>query len=146
MCTKEDPSVCQPLYCTVLYIVHPSSISSAHLLMVVTQFTFHSRRTKLRDTLCQEVRMLPRDEDNIVCTWLRFLHVEEYSSNFLDNGYDDLETVKQMREEDLRAIGISRGEDEELLLLSVKILRERGAAWVYFLSADSDAGKFARIK
>ena len=142
------------LYCTVLYIVHPSSISSAHLLMVVTQFTFHSRRTKLRDTLigtklrdtlCQEVRMLPRDEDNIVCTWLRFLHVEEYSSNFLDNGYDDLETVKQMREEDLRAIGISRGEDEELLLLSVKILRERGAAWVYFLSADSDAG-IARIK
>ena len=82
--------------------------------------------------------MLPRDEDNIVCTWLRFLHVEEYSSNFLDNGYDDLETVKLMREEDLRAIGISSAEDEEIILLSVKILREQGAAWVYFLSGDRD--------
>ena len=82
--------------------------------------------------------MLPREEDNIVCTWLRFLHVEEYSSNFLDNGYDDLETVKLMREEDLRAIGISSAEDEEIILLSVKILREQGAAWVYFLSGDRD--------
>ena len=82
--------------------------------------------------------MHPRDEDNIVCTWLRFLHVEEYSSNFLDNGYDDLETVKLMREEDLRAIGISSAEDEEIILLSVKILREQGAAWVYFLSGDRD--------
>ena len=83
---------------------------------------------------------------SIVQEWLSFLQLPHYAPAFLDNGYDDLETVKQMREEDLRAIGISRGEDEELLLLSVKILRERGAAWVYFLSADSDAGKFARIK
>ena len=82
--------------------------------------------------------MLPRDEDNIVCTWLRFLHVEEYSSNFLDNGYDDLETVKQMKEEDIRAIGINSAEDEEIILVSVKILREQGAAWVYFLSGDRD--------
>ena len=73
-----------------------------------------------------------------MCTWLRFLHVEEYSSNFLDNGYDDLETVKQMTEEDLRAIGISSAEDEEIILISVKILREQGAAWVYFLSGDRD--------
>ena len=85
-------------------------------------------------------------EGGIVGEWLRTLGLFGYTEAFVDNGYDDLETVKQMREEDLRAIGISRGEDEELLLLSVKILRERGAAWVYFLSADSDAGKFARIK
>ena len=72
-------------------------------------------------------------EDNIVCTWLKFLHVEEYAKKFLDNGYDDLETVKQIKEEDLKAIGINNHYDEEIILLSVKILREQGAAWVYFL-------------
>ena len=80
--------------------------------------------------------MVYDEEDNIVCTWLRFLHVEEYSKRFLDNGYDDLETVKQIKEEDLKAIGIESKEDEEIILLSVKILRERGAAWVYFLCED----------
>ena len=44
--------------------------------------------------------------DNIVATWLNFLQVGEYSNSFLDNGYDDLETVKQIRLEDLRAIGV----------------------------------------
>ena len=44
--------------------------------------------------------------DNIVATWLNFLQVGEYSDSFLDNGYDDLETVKQIRVEDLRAIGV----------------------------------------
>ena len=81
----------------------------------------------------------PSDTDNIVCTWLRFLHVGEYSEKFLDNGYDDLETVKQIQEEDLRAIGVDNHEDEEIILLSVKILREQGAAWVYFLCEDHDS-------
>ena len=44
--------------------------------------------------------------ENIVATWLNFLQVGEYSDSFLDNGYDDLETVKQIRLEDLRAIGV----------------------------------------
>ena len=44
--------------------------------------------------------------DNIVATWLNFLQVGEYSNSFLVNGYDDLETVKQIRLEDLRAIGV----------------------------------------
>ena len=139
MCTKEDPESREPPYCTVQCTVDPSStISSAHLLMAVTQSTIQPRG--FRNTFKRHfvIRMLPREEDNIVCTWLRFLHVEEYSSNFLDNGYDDLETVKQMTEEDLRAIGISSAEDEEIILISVKILREQGAAWVYFLSGDRD--------
>ena len=84
--------------------------------------------------------MEPRvEEDNIVCTWLRFLRVEEYCDNFLDNGYDDLETVKRIKLEDLRAIGINNAEDEEIILLSVKILREQGAAWVYFLCGGGEA-------
>ena len=32
--------------------------------------------------------------DSVVQKWLRFLDVEEYSQSFIDNGYDDLETVK----------------------------------------------------
>ena len=76
------------------------------------------------------------ETDNIVATWLRFLHVGEYSDRFIDNGYDDLETVKLIKEEDLRAIGVDNHEDEEIILLSVKILREQGAAWVYFLCED----------
>ena len=51
---------------------------------------------------------------NIVSTWLNFLHVGEYSNKFIDNGYDDLETVKQMGEEDLRAIGVDNQDDEEV--------------------------------
>merc|ERR1712183_1257772 len=76
--------------------------------------------------------------DNIVATWLNFLQVGEYSNSFLDNGYDDLETVKQIRVEDLRAIGVDNQEDEEVILLSVKILREQGAAWVYLLPGEPD--------
>ena len=77
--------------------------------------------------------MLPRDEDNIVCTWLRFLHVEEYSSNFLDNGYDDLETVKQIGPADLDAVGVVSVHHRAFLLDAVRVLREQGAAWVYLL-------------
>ena len=32
--------------------------------------------------------------ENIVSVWLRFLNIEEYTDQFIDNGYDDLETVK----------------------------------------------------
>ena len=42
MCTKEDPS--PESLCTVYCTVRPSStISSAHLLMAVTQSTIHPR-------------------------------------------------------------------------------------------------------
>ena len=79
-------------------------------------------------------------DENIVSVWLRFLNIEEYTEQFIDNGYDDLETIKQMGEEDLKAIGIDNQKDEEMILLSVKILREQGAAWVYFLIGDEEDG------
>ena len=53
--------------------------------------------------------------ENIVATWLNFLQVGEYSDSFLDNGYDDLETVKQIGEEDLKAIGVDNQDDEEVV-------------------------------
>ena len=68
------------------------------------------------------------------------LNIEEYAEQFIDNGYDDLETVKMMGEEDLKAIGIDNQKDEEMILLSVMILREQGAAWVYLLLGDEEDG------
>lgn len=43
--------------------------------------------------------------DNIVTIWLRMLNLAQYSQSFIDNGYDDLETVKLIEIEDLEAIG-----------------------------------------
>ena len=86
---------------------------------------------------------------NIVTDWLRsqtmgltdtrnldvwrFLDLEEYSLGFLENGYDDLETVKLIEVADLEAIGVMRSDHQDYLLASVRILRERGAAWVYLI-------------
>ena len=80
-------------------------------------------------------------DENIVSVWLRFLNIEEYTEQFIDNGYDDLETIKQMGEEDLKAIGIDNQKDKEMILFSVKILKEQGAAWVYFLLGDEEDGE-----
>jgi len=77
---------------------------------------------------------------NIVNDWLRFLDLEEYCEGFLENGYDDLETVKLIEREDLIAIGVSRSDHQEYLLASVRILRERGAAWVYLVFTDQTNG------
>ena len=52
---------------------------------------------------------------------------------FLENGYDDLETVKLIEVADLEAIGVMRSDHQDYLLASVRILRERGAAWVYLI-------------
>ena len=46
----------------------------------------------------------------------------------------------QMGQEDLKAIGIDNQKDEEMILFSVKILREQGAAWVYLLLGDQEDG------
>ena len=84
--------------------------------------------------------MVGLGEENIVSVWLRFLNIEEYTERFLDNGYDDLETVKMIGKDDLKAIGIDSQKDEEMILLSVKILREHGAAWVYLLLGEEEEG------
>ena len=83
--------------------------------------------------------MWRQEDQNIVSVWLRFLNVEEYAQRFIDNGYDDLETVKMIGEDDLKAIGIDNKKDKEMIHLSVKILREHGGAWVYFLLGEEEA-------
>ena len=77
--------------------------------------------------------MWRQEDENIVTVWLRFLNIEEYTERFIHNWYDDLETVKMIGEEDLKAMGIDNKKDKEIIFLSAKILREHGGAWVYFL-------------
>ena len=74
---------------------------------------------------------------NVIKNWLKFLDVDEYSDSFIDNGYDDLETVKLIKRRDLEAIGVVKKDHQDYLLASVQILRENGAAWVYLLHNDT---------
>ena len=90
--------------------------------------------------------MWRQEDQNIVTVWLRFLNIEEYTKRFIDNGYDDLETVKMIGEDDLKAIGIDNQKDLEMILLSVKILREHGGAWVYFLLGEEERSSSSRRK
>ena len=73
------------------------------------------------------------EEANIVVEWLHFLQLGHYALDFLDNGYDDLETVKRVGPEDLDAIGVVSVHHRAFLLDAVRVLREQGAAWVYLL-------------
>ena len=72
-------------------------------------------------------------DDLIVSEWLHFLQLGHYSRAFIDNGYDDLETVKRIGPEDLDAIGVASVHHRAFLLDAVRVLREQGAAWVYLL-------------
>ena len=71
-----------------------------------------------------------------VATWLQFLQMDQYLTDFLDNGYDDLETAKKIGSEDLEAIGVEDQHHKMFLLDAVRVLREQGAAWVYLVEAS----------
>lgn len=71
-------------------------------------------------------------EETIVGEWLRSLHMEQYTDSFIDNGYDDLEICKQIGAPDLDAIGVVNPGHRSALLGAVMLLREEGAASVYF--------------
>ena len=70
---------------------------------------------------------------NIVFYWLQYLHLEYYFPQFVDHGYDDLETVKCITEEDLEVIGVKYMNEKCILLEAVQYLRQKGGTWVYFL-------------
>merc|ERR1719315_634125 len=74
---------------------------------------------------------------NIVIEWLTFLQLGQYSKGFIDNGYDDLETVKKIGPADLDAIGVLSAHHRAFLLDAVRVLKEQGAAWVYLLLGSS---------
>ena len=55
----------------------------------------------------------------------------------IDNGNNDLETVQLIERNDLEAIGVIEETHQDLLLESVKTLRENGATWVYLLCCET---------
>lgn len=78
--------------------------------------------------------------------WLHYLQMNQYLSDFIDNGYDDLETAKKIGTEDLEAIGVQDAHHRTFLLEAVRVLREQGAAWVYLLESTqtvSDSGCYS---
>ena len=75
---------------------------------------------------------------SIVRTWLQFLAIPAYVNNFEENGYEDLETIKLVCDDDLVEIGIEDAHHRQIILASAKILKEQGAAWVYLLLASQE--------
>ena len=64
---------------------------------------------------------------NIVVEWLTFLQLGQYSKGFLDNGYDDMETVKKIGPADLDAIGVLSAHHRAFLLDAVRVLKEQAS-------------------
>ncbi|XP_038047679.1 uncharacterized protein LOC119721794 [Patiria miniata] len=71
-------------------------------------------------------------ENNIVREWLRTLDLSHHLDDFIDNGYDDLETCKQIGEEDMDAIGVQDPHQREELRQAVARLKQEGGTAVYF--------------
>ena len=70
---------------------------------------------------------------------MRALGLAQYAESFLDNGYDDLEICKQVGDPDLDAIGVENPSHRHKLLKSIRQLREKGAASVYFMLNDPNS-------
>ena len=75
--------------------------------------------------------------ENVIKVWLKYLGFPEYYDSFIGNGYDDMETVKKIKKEDLEAISVDDLEHQRCILRAVKELREKGAAWVYLLYSEN---------
>jgi len=50
-----------------------------------------------------------QDAANEVLTWLTKLNMQRYYQTFIDNGYDQLETVGQISKDDLKEMGVALG-------------------------------------
>lgn len=75
--------------------------------------------------------------------WLRCLGLLHYAQSFYDNGYEDLETVKKIKEKDLDAIGMKNESDREDILRAVTDLYQN----VYFeLRPDGEEDSLFRSK
>ena len=93
-------------HCSLFMMKDPRNLQSTHVSQCGAAVGGGPAYYEAAGTTVTTTVMTAWSTDNIVATWLNFLQVGEYSDSFLDNGYDDLETVKQIRVEDLRAIGV----------------------------------------
>ena len=78
-------------------------------------------------TMSDMETMSSMEVPNIVVEWLTFLQLGQYSKGFLDNGYDDLETVKKIGPADLDAIGVLSAHHRAFLLDAVRVLKEQAS-------------------
>ena len=81
--------------------------------------------TIMTHSTMSKMEMMSLDVPNIVVEWLTFLQLGQYSKGFLDNGYDDLETVKKIGPADLDAIGVLSAHHRAFLLDAVRVLKEQ---------------------
>eukprot|EP01084_Bolivina_argentea_P306450 529561_1 len=103
-------------------------------IMVLTQKQ-HSKDHELRQLL-QEVNQLKsynninNDNNNIseedkVRIWLRDkIKLPQYFNLFVENGYDDLDIIADMNQDDLREIGINRIGHRKKILKYIKLLNQ----------------------
>ena len=75
---------------------------------------------------------MARENHNIVREWLKSLDLGDYTQSFLDNGYDELETCKQIGRDDLDAIGVQDTHHRLELMRAVSRLKNEGGTAVYF--------------
>ncbi|KAK3754927.1 hypothetical protein QZH41_007040 [Actinostola sp. cb2023] len=63
---------------------------------------------------------LTPEED--IMTWLRLIHLDQYTPQLMDNGFDDMDFVKDITIEDLESIGITKPGHQRKLWLAVSAL------------------------
>ena len=70
--------------------------------------------------------LCPKMNESIVENWLRTLGLVQYTQDFIDNGYDDLDICKQIGPEDLDAIGVTNEAQREGIMDAVAVLLKYG--------------------
>lgn len=61
-------------------------------------------------------------------TWLRLIHLDQYTPQLMDNGFDDMEFVQDITIEDLDSIGITKPGHQRKLWLAVSALNSPSKA------------------
>ena len=65
--------------------------------------------------------------------WLRGLGLLLYAQSFYDNGYEDIETCKEIKYEDLDVIGVKSDRDREDIIIAVQKLKQN----LYFVLEEA---------
>lgn len=74
--------------------------------------------------------------------WLRGLGLLQYAQSFYDNGYEDVETCKEINAEDLDVIGVKGERDRNDIIVAVERLKQN----VYFVLEAEPSEKVELVK
>ena len=81
---------------------------------------------------------------HIVEKWLIFSDLGHLFPSFIEHGYDDLETIKKIDEQDLTFLTEDES-DREALKNAVDELKIKGGTWVYFSEDENDPDKISSV-